>query len=468
MKLLHLSDDMLISILARCDSTADVVAFAGVCRRARQIASHPNLWRNVAVPAPCNARSSGGRADSDEESSEDEASDSDCDFEIGAGSSKRGRGKNESERRDLKRSRKDTNRRKDVEVCPALCAIERCTTSAVLAGRGATMDKSVLESLDLSMLGGAGEPLGRKGLELLAYRAGRSLKSFDCPPSSLLRHEDLETFAHSCPNLRSLTLHGVDHATLVTVRGILHERSNIVRIGMIECRNIRGGAVPFWRAISAVAGRLESIDITGCPISALPVREMMQHCTALSDFTADRCRHLCPPAVMPQMEDGPNQQPGTGFEKLAWIRVDFSENDWTPFLSWIFEKYGVRGNLRALSLNARVGSHLSAVSSRAFDMSLPPLEHLALSGQADLVDDFFFCDVVIDRLSLHLRTLDLSKAPYLTGSWEARPGWKFPLLEQLDLSMTKLSEVCFCFAFSPCTLVSRLFPCFCSIVRLCL
>lgn len=444
--LFDLSDDTLIFILAKCDNIADVMAFAKVCRRGRRIAFHPSLWKSVAVPAPASGRAAGDVYASDDEALGETSSDSD--FMSGELHSTRKGGRKRKARRKCTqgnhRSRRGPARpagkqEKD-EICPAAVAIEHCTSVSRLSDTRTGHGKSVLESLDLSSLSSIQGSLGRDGLEMLARRAGSSLQSFDCPPSDRLRHDDLVSFAWGCPNLRSLTLHRVSHLTLGTVGDILRG-SRIVRIGMVECRNIRGGAPLFWRAIAAVAGQLESIDITGCSITALPLKEMMQHCKALLDFTADRCMDLIPPSVMPSVVQA-DGRPLAGFQSLAWLRLDFASGNWSPFLSWLFMQYGLRCSLRALSLNARVGA-LGLIPSRGtLAMDFPPLEHLALSGQMNLVDDKFFCDVIIGQLSKYLRTLDLSKSSSLAGNWDTSSEWHFPNLEQLDLSLTKICEVC--------------------------
>jgi hypothetical protein len=413
-RLFDLSDDLLVSVLARCaPSVPDLVAFSAVSRRARRVAHDPVLWRHVVVPAIDSSPHATVIRDEDED---------DVDSDEGGAAGPFG-----NRKRRLKRGKQVPRKRprpsgssSAAEACSAAVAIDRISRWA-----------RQLESLDVSALAPtrSGFRTGHlDSIDTLAERCGRTLRMFSCPPTDSLSPRAIASFVGKCPGLRALALCNVERMTLAGLGSALAAHSSIVRIALVDCQQLKGQGKAVWQAISCVADRLESLDVTGTHLSSLPLREMAQHCVELEELICDRCPNL-------QFQQSfPSRSQTAWFPKLQWARFDFSNGSFAPFLRGLFVR---RSPLRALSLNAHLPNMEIQLFQYPLSAQLPALQHLAVAGQN--VTDRWFSDVVLDRLGGTLQTLDVSKSARLSGSFLC-DAHRLHALEQLDISATRFTE----------------------------
>jgi hypothetical protein len=398
MRLLDLSDDILVHVLSQQTlSLADVVAFSQVSVRARAIALNPLLWRDIVVPP---LRRGAPLVLKNVRSYSEDSHESDTSVGIWCG-----------------RTRKRSRRRARGDECSAAVAIERISRFA----------GDELVSLDISSLVPCELRSGHLSeLSVLANRC-RSLEAFSCPPTDALSPDCLRVFVSNCPSLRNLALCSVSRLTLPALTIVLKAHPKISRLSVIDCMNVRGSGKAIWAAIECIREELISLNMTGTPVSSLPLREMGALCCNLQELHVDRCLNLNFQQSFHKISASPHF-----FPSLELIRGDFTNGSAHVFLRNLFEKQGTAA-LLALSFNARSRN----LNLSFFIRALPPIEHLALAGQE--MNDKCFLDIILTRLCGTLRTLDVSKSSSLTGT-VLSDAHRLPRLEQMDLSGTRFTE----------------------------
>lgn len=399
--ILDLPNDAMTRIFEHCAPVPELCRLMEVCKKFKQVATEPRLWRHVTA-----ANKSARRLHEEEDDENYQAESKDKDVSYVA----------PLEHDDVLRmfdsdfgSRTPLDTRStDPKKNFLSLAIDVITSRA----------GSYLTSLNLEKFYPY-SPCPRQqitdaDLAVIAMRSSASLQNLHLSPTALISGPGLAQFVVACPRLRVLHMTGCSKISDKVLADIVRLCTTLEDISVSDCLRFRGKSI--HTILLPVRNTLKRIDVSGTPIGTLNISGFMHRYPFLETIKANGC---------PMLEETGRVQ--SSISALPFPNLVHLDLDKASFVSgaWVRVVCDGARNLRFLSLS--MTSCRIPDIQRVFVGSWPPLRYLGLSGQ-HITDGMW--QIIVESLGSSLEQCDLSRTRHLTGQ-----------LAALDMSMEVLEEL---------------------------